>query len=175
MEEFGLDEPPHSPYVRETYDAAIALMLAAEHARSTDGGAIRDSLHAIAGPPGKRYPASAQGVKDALQAIRNGEEIDLDGESSTLDWDERGELLMHTMGVWQFKDGAIEDLYHFDVDISDIECPPPPRAIIEYNPVREDLAGAPRTGYTFAGQSAGRWVAYIREPPAPRERQWRKR
>ena len=118
MEEFGLDEPPHSPYVRETYDAAIALMLAAEHAKSADGEAIRDSLDAISSPPGKRFPASAQGVKDALQAIRNGEEIDLDGEASTLDWDDRGEIVTHTMGVWQFKDGAIEDLYHFEVDIS---------------------------------------------------------
>ena len=118
MEEFGLDDPPHSPFVRETYDAAIALMLAAEHAKSTDGEAIRDSLHAISSPPGKLFPASAQGVKDALQAIRNGEEIDLDGEASTLDWDDRGEIVTHTMGVWQFKDGAIEDLYHFEVDIS---------------------------------------------------------
>ena len=115
MAAYGLDEPPHSPYVRETYDAAVALMLAAEHARTTDGEALRDSLHAIASPPGKRFPASAQGIRDALQAIRNGEEIDLDGEASTLDWDERGELVSHTMGVWQFKDGAIEDLYTFEV------------------------------------------------------------
>ena len=117
MAEYGLDEPPHAPYVRETYDAAVALMLAAEHARATDGEALRDSLHAIAGPPGKRFPASAQGIRDALQAIRNGEEIDLDGEASTLDWDERGELVSHTMGVWQFRNGAIEDLRHFEVTL----------------------------------------------------------
>ena len=117
MEEFGLDEPPHSPFVRETYDAAVALMLAAEHAKSTDGEAIRDSLHVISSPPGKRFSASAQGIKDALQAIRNGEEIDLDGEASTLDWDQRGELISHTMGVWQFENGAIEDLYHFEVTL----------------------------------------------------------
>ena len=118
MAKYGLDEPPHAPYVRETYDSAVALMLAAEHARSTDGEALRDSLHAIAGPPGRRFPASAQGVRDALQAIRNGEEIDLDGEASTLDWDDRGELVSHTMGVWQFKDGAIEDLYNFEVTLA---------------------------------------------------------
>ncbi len=118
MAEYGLDEPPHAPYVRETYDSAVALMLAAEHARSTDGEALRDSLHSIAGPPGRRFPASAQGIRDALQAIRNGEEIDLDGEASTLDWDDRGELVSHTMGVWQFKDGAIEDLYNFEVTLA---------------------------------------------------------
>ena len=115
MAEFGLDEPPHGPFVRETYDAAAALMLAAEHAGTTDGEAIRDSLHAIAAPPGKRYPASAEGIAGALQAIRDGEEIDLDGEASTLDWDDRGELVEHTMGVWQYKDGVIKDLLHFDV------------------------------------------------------------
>ena len=121
MEAFGADEPPHAPFVRETYDAAVALMLAAEHARATDGESIRDSLQAIAGPPGKRFPASAQGVRDALQAIRNGEEIDLDGEASTLDWDDRGELVSHTMGVWQFKDGAIEDIRHFEIVLDHAE------------------------------------------------------
>lgn len=117
MAEFGLAEPPHAPFVRETYDAAIAVMLAAEHARSNAGTAIRDSLHAIAGPPGTRYPASRAGVADALWAIRNRDEIDLDGEASTLDWDARGELRGHTMGVWQFKNGVIEDLYHFEVTL----------------------------------------------------------
>lgn len=117
MNEFGVDEVPHAPYMRETYDAAIALMLAAEHARSTDGAAIRDSLHVIATPPGRRIPATSDGMASALMAIQNGEDIDLDGEASTLDWDERGELVGHTMGVWQFRNGAIEDLYHFKVTL----------------------------------------------------------
>ena len=118
MTEYG-GQIPHSPYMRETYDAAVALMLAAEYARSTDGEAIRDALHAIAAPPGKRFPASSDGIVGALEAIRNGEDIDLDGEATTLDWDWRGEILIGTMGIWQFKDGEIIDLLHFDVNLSE--------------------------------------------------------
>ena len=117
MNEFGVDEVPHAPYMRETYDAAVALMLAAEHARSADGAAIRDSLNVIATPPGRRVPATSDGMASALMAIQDGEDIDLDGEASTLDWDDRGELVSHTMGVWQFRNGNIEDLHHFEVTL----------------------------------------------------------
>ena len=119
MNEFGVDEVPHAPYMRETYDAAVALMLAAEHARSNDGAAIRDSLYAIATPPGRLIPATSDGMVDALLSIQSGEDIDLDGEASTLDWDARGELVNHTMGVWQFRNGDIEDLYQFEVTLDD--------------------------------------------------------
>ena len=114
--EYG--ELDHRPYMRQSYDGAIAVMLAAEYAGSTDGAAIRDALHSIANPPGQRFPASAAGVKGALAAIRNGEDIDLDGEGTSLDWDSRGEIVVGHMGVWQFQDGEIVDLRHFDVDIS---------------------------------------------------------
>lgn len=108
---------PDAPFTRETYDAAIALMLAAEYAGSADGEAIRDALHAIATPPGARHPASAAGVAAALAAIRAGEDIDLDGESTPLDWDERGEIARVHMGIWRVTDGAIEDLRSFVVTL----------------------------------------------------------
>lgn len=109
---------PHVPYMRETYDAAIALMLAAEYAGSTDGEAIRDALHVVAGPPGKHFPASSEGVVGALEAVRNGEDIDLDGEATDLNWDDRGEIVIGHMLIWQFNNGAIEDIRHFGVDLS---------------------------------------------------------
>ena len=56
---------PSLPFVRETYDAMIAL--AAEAASSTDGEAIHDELVRIACPPGDTYVADAAGVKAALE------------------------------------------------------------------------------------------------------------
>ena len=56
---------PHASFMRETYDAAIAFMIAAEHAGSTAGAAIRDSLYAISGPPGESFPATAEGIARA--------------------------------------------------------------------------------------------------------------
>ena len=114
--EYG--EAGHAPYMRETYDAAIALMLAAEYAGSADGAAIRDALYAVAAPPGVSYPASSDGVARALAAVRRGEDIDLDGEATALDWDARGEIVRSHMGVWRFSGGAIEDLRHFGIDLT---------------------------------------------------------
>ena len=111
-------EEPHSPFMRESYDGAMALMVAAEYAGSNEGAAIRDALEIIGNPPGQRFPASAAGVKGALEAVRRGEDIDLEGEATDLNWDHGGEIVTGHMSVWQFKDGEILDLEHFDVDLS---------------------------------------------------------
>ena len=114
--EFG--DVPHASFMRETYDATVAFMVAAEHAGTTSGVAIRDSLYAISGPPGQKYPATAEGIKGALAAVRNGDDIDLEGEATAINWDDRGEVTFGHMGIWQFQDGDIVDLRHFDIDLS---------------------------------------------------------
>ena len=113
---FGMAD--HGTYMRESYDAALALMVAAEYAGSTDGTALRDALRAVGNPPGQRFPASAEGVKGALEAVRNGQDIDLEGEATDLNWDDRGEIVLGHISVWQYQDGEIRDLEHFDVDLS---------------------------------------------------------
>ena len=111
-------EEPHGSYMRESYDAAMALMVAAEYAGTTDGTALRDALRIIGNPPGQRFPASAEGVKGALEAVRNGADIDLEGEATDLNWDDGGDIITGHMSVWQFQNGEILDLEHFDVDLS---------------------------------------------------------
>ena len=115
--EYG--DVPHASFMRQTYDAAVAFMIAAEHAGTTDGAAIRDSLYTISGPPGQSFPATADGIKAALEAVRNGDDIDLEGEATAIDWDARGEVTFGHMGIWQFQDGDIVDLRHFDVDLTE--------------------------------------------------------
>ena len=115
--EYG--EVPHASFMRETYDAAVAFMIASEHAGSTAGAAIRDSLYTISGPPGESFPATAEGIAGALEAVRNGADIDLEGEATAINWDDRGEVTFGHMGIWQFQDGNIVDLRHFDVDLSE--------------------------------------------------------
>ena len=105
------------PYVREAYDAALAIMLAAQAASSVDGDAIRDQLRAIGGPRGQKVHATPDGVAGALRLLRAGEEIDFEGAASTLDWDANGDLERGHIGVWRFtEDGGIEDLEVFSVE-----------------------------------------------------------
>ncbi len=104
-------ELPVTPYVRATYDAAIAIALAAEAAGSLDGSAIRDQLRAIGGAPGEPVIAGAEGVARALEILADGGEVDYDGASASLDWDKHGDLSRGHVGIWRFtRDERIEDL-----------------------------------------------------------------
>ena len=102
---------PTFTYVKETYDATVALALAAQAAGSVDGTAIRDRLRAVGGAPGEVVTAGADGVSAALRILAEGGEIDYEGASATLEWDENGDLRQGHIGIWRFtKDGRIEEL-----------------------------------------------------------------
>ena len=104
-------ELPVLAYVKETYDATVAIALAAEAASSVNGEAIRDQLRNIAGPPGSRIPGTPDGIADALARLAEEQDIDYDGTSGVLEWDEDGDVRRGYIGVWRFTaDGGIEDL-----------------------------------------------------------------
>ena len=102
---------PLSAYVKQSYDAAIAIALAAQAAGSLDGASIRDKLRSIAGPPGETVIAGAEGIADALRTLREDGEVDYDGAAVTMDWDDRGDLTRGHIAKWQFTpETGIEDL-----------------------------------------------------------------
>ena len=103
--------PPAFAYTRETYDAAIALALAAQAANSVDGAAIRDQLRAVGSAPGDKIVPGADSIADGLRILADGGEVDYDGAAATLDWDGNGELRFGHIGVWRFTvDGGIEEV-----------------------------------------------------------------
>ncbi len=107
LAEFGA--LPVMTYVRETYDATVALALAAQAAGSLDGAAIRDRLRDIGGPPGEVVLGTAAGVAEALRLLADGREVDYEGVASSLDWDGNGDLRRGHIEVWRFTpDGRIE-------------------------------------------------------------------
>jgi ABC-type branched-subunit amino acid transport system substrate-binding protein len=115
--EYG--EPvPALPYVRESYDAVIAIALAAEAAGSTDPSAIRDQLRVVAGPPGNQLGASAAGIEQALEAIRAGTDIDWEGASNRQNWDENGDVLTGAIEIFRIVGGAFETVKVVPVDLT---------------------------------------------------------
>ena len=100
-------ELPSLPFVRETYDAVIAIALAAQAAGSTDGTAIRDQLARIAGPPGDAYVADGSGVRSALEAIRAGDDINYEGAATPIDWNAAGDVTSGFMEIYGYRDGAL--------------------------------------------------------------------
>ncbi|MDE2836529.1 MAG: ABC transporter substrate-binding protein [Chloroflexota bacterium] len=108
--EYG--KPPEYAYVRETYDATIALALAAQAAGSVDGTAIRDQLRSIGSGPGTTIAPTAAGVAEALRILDEGGAVDYEGAATAMDWDGNGDLRSGHIGVWRFtQDGRIEDLH----------------------------------------------------------------
>ena len=103
--EYGAE--PTLPFARETYDAVIAIALAAEAAGSTDGDAIRDQLRLVGGPDGDVVIAGADGVKAALEAVRAGTEIDYEGAATSVDWDANGDVPSGFIEIWQFSGDEI--------------------------------------------------------------------
>ena len=100
LAEFG--ELPVMTYVRETYDATVALALAAQAAGSLDGAAIRDHLRDLGSPPGQIVLGTAAGVAEALRLLADGREVDYEGVASSLDWDQHGDLRRGYIEVWRF-------------------------------------------------------------------------
>ena len=102
---------PVLAYVKEAYDATVALALAAQAAGRSDGAAIRDRLRAVGSSPGTVVNAGPQGVADALRILADGGEIDYEGASGSMDWDGNGDLRRGHIGIWRFtEDERIEEV-----------------------------------------------------------------
>ena len=93
---------PVLAYVKEAYDATVALALAAQAAGRLDGAAIRDRLRAVGSSPGTVVNAGPSGVADALRILADGGEIDYEGASGSMDWDGNGDLRRGHIGIWRF-------------------------------------------------------------------------
>ena len=102
---------PVLAYVKETYDATVALALAVQAAGRLDGAAIRDRLRALGSGPGTVVHAGPRGVARALRILAGGAEIDYEGASSSMDWDASGDLRSGHIGIWRFTgDERIEEV-----------------------------------------------------------------
>ena len=108
-DEYG--EGTEASYVKESYDAAVAVMLAAEAAGRADGAAIRDELRSVGSAPGERVLPGREGVARALAIIRDAGGVDYEGAANSVDWDQNGDLERGYIGVWRFtRDDGIEDV-----------------------------------------------------------------
>ena len=102
---------PVLAYVKETYDATIALALAAQAAGRLNGAAIRDRLRVVGSSPGAVVNAGPVGVADALRILADGGEIDYEGASGSMDWNASGDLRRGHIGIWRFTaDERIEEV-----------------------------------------------------------------
>ena len=102
---------PVRAYAKETYDATVALALAAQAAGGLDGHAIRDRLRAVGDPQGAPVRAGPRGVAEALRKLAMGGEVSYEGASGDIEWDENGDRRRGHIGIWRFtEDERIEEV-----------------------------------------------------------------
>jgi len=93
-------------YTANVYDAAILAILAIAQAGSvSDGVKIRDSLFDVSKKGTVFGPAQ---LAEALQAIRNGEDIDYKGASGNVDLDDFGNTVSDYI-VWKVENGEFTE------------------------------------------------------------------
>jgi neutral amino acid transport system substrate-binding protein len=92
-------------YVPHTWDAAVLMMLAAEAAKENTGEGIQSKIREVA--------SGGTPVSDPCQAIemiKNGEDIDYQGASGNVDIDENGDVI-GSYDIWRVKDdGSLETI-----------------------------------------------------------------
>ena len=103
---FAVELPP-LPYIDTTYDAVVLIALAAEKAgTTTDSAAIRDALRDVANSPGEIVGPGVDGIKRALELIRQGEDINYEGAGGSQDFNDNGDVFT-TIEIWKIEGGAI--------------------------------------------------------------------
>jgi len=111
---FAVELPP-LPYIDTTYDAVVLIALAAAKAgTTTDSAAIRDALRDVANPPGEIVGPGIDGIRQALELIRQGKDINYEGAGGSQDFDDNGDVIS-TIEIWKIEGGAIVSTGRFEL------------------------------------------------------------
>ena len=88
------------------YDAAAVITLATIAAGEADGTAIRDNVREVANPGGEEV--SAENLVEAAEMIAEGEEVQYTGASSSVVFDDNGDMEAVSYDVLRYQDGAAQ-------------------------------------------------------------------
>ncbi|MBE9043823.1 ABC transporter substrate-binding protein [Pleurocapsales cyanobacterium LEGE 10410] len=90
-------------YVPHNWDAAILMMLAAEASDANTGEGIKSQILEVANAPGTEVTDACE----AMELVRQGEDINFQGASGNVDIDENGDVV-GSYDVWQVgEDGTL--------------------------------------------------------------------
>ena len=108
-------EAPQEPYLAETYDAVVLIALAAAKAgNTTDSVAIRDALRDVANAPGEVVGPGLEGIRTALRLIAEGKDINYEGASGPVDFDENGDV-SGPIEIWTVEGDEIASTDRFEL------------------------------------------------------------
>jgi len=111
LENFGRDyeqeygTKPPLPFMDNFYDAVIVAGLSAAACQAQKKEItplnVRDNLRFVANPPGEKINAGVEGLKKALDLLKQGKDINYEGAAGSVDFDEKGDVVT-PIEVWQY-------------------------------------------------------------------------
>ncbi|WP_458205137.1 ABC transporter substrate-binding protein [Haladaptatus sp. NG-SE-30] len=104
-------------FTSHSYDSVAILILANAAAGANDGTKIRDQMRRVANPGGQKY--GPENFVDAVKAAARGEDINYQGASSVVDFNEKGDPASAAYDVWKFdtsKDAGYKTVDTIDFD-----------------------------------------------------------
>lgn len=93
------------PFDAQEFDAVMLCYLAAVAANSTDPAKIAEQLPKVANSPGKTF--TYMELPAAIEALRNGEDIDYDGVSGPIQFGDNGDTETALYEQFRFIDGKL--------------------------------------------------------------------
>ena len=106
--------PARNLFDSTTFDNVILCYLGAVAAGSSDGEDIAEAIVDVTGPGGAKY--TFEQLPQAIEALENGEDIDYEGVSGPIDWDENGDLSRYIYDISEFKGGKLVKLDTVEVE-----------------------------------------------------------
>ncbi len=106
--EFG--EVPPLSFMENVYDAVVVTALAglkAQLAGDLSSVTLRNQLNYVAGPPGEVVIPGLEGVRRAVDLLKDGKDINFEGSAGAIDFDENGDVVT-PIEIWQYTGGTIE-------------------------------------------------------------------
>jgi ABC-type branched-subunit amino acid transport system substrate-binding protein len=102
-EEYG--NVPGTPFMGQSFDSSAVLCLANAAAGENSGPAIRDQMMNVANPGGETV--TIENLAEGLQMAANGTDIDYQGASSAVDFDENGDMKAVTYELYRYEQGGL--------------------------------------------------------------------
>lgn len=114
-------KPSGIPFRSQSYDAAILIALAIQKtgpeflgmSRAEQGRAIRDNLRAVANPPGEEVTYGE--LTKALELLSKGVDINYQGVSGPITFDENGDMAEGAIEIWTIKGCKVTSVWIVEV------------------------------------------------------------
>ncbi|HEX5928035.1 MAG TPA: ABC transporter substrate-binding protein [Solirubrobacterales bacterium] len=97
--------PKRNLFDSTTFDDVVLCYLGAVAAGSSDGDAIAEAIVDVTAPGGQKV--TFEQLPEAIEALEAGEDIDYEGASGPVDWDENGDLSRYIYDISEFKGGEL--------------------------------------------------------------------